>query len=324
MIMSKADFEYTLSSGIKVNFVFNADIPINYCYWDTVSTYQSYRTIKESALSLSDMKFNIIYNIPENTTISNVTDNIETILKQYILRSNSEIFRQIPNADSKIPSWTSYNPQYKMFSFESELFFKVKVDTSSIRQCSYLTTPQQVSDDYQYANLSKNSNCSNKLITKDSINPTPCLFAQGAFSSIYFLTTCSGYQSDEKVIYTNTLTHKISNNSFNVDAVLYRTLENVYKVDIVNTTTNVVFSTLSYDSISFPKDKSNLYEEILTKLNHVLDSYKEDYNIETTYSYVDSNVTSVSVNIKSKNSYISNLFSKDSHAIQNDKVLQAI
>jgi hypothetical protein len=321
--MSKTDFEHTLSSGIKVNFVFNSDIPINYCYWDTVNTYQSYIKIKESNLSLSDMKFNIIYNISKNTTISNVTDNVETILKQYILRSNSEIFRQIPSADSQLPSWTSYNPQYKMFSFDSELFFKVKVDISSIRQCSYLTSPQQVSDDYQYANLSKNSNCSNKLITKNSINPTPCLFASGVFSA-HFLTTCAGYQSDQKVIYTNTLTHKISNNVFNIDAVLYRTLENVYKVDIVNTTTNVVFSTLSYDSISFSKDKSNLYEEILTKLNHVLDSYKEDYNIETIYSYVESNINSVSVNIKSKNSYISSLLSKDSYVVQNNKVFQAI
>jgi hypothetical protein len=322
--MSRANFQHTLSNGIKINFVLNEDIPINYCYWDTVTDYQSYKTIKESDLSLSDLTFNIIYNIPQNTTISSVSDNIETIFKQYISKSTSEVFRQVPNFDSKIPSWTTYNPQYKMFSFESELFFKLKVDTSSIRQCSYLTTPQQVSDDYQYANLSKKSNCSNKLITKDSINPTPCIFASGAFSSIYFLTTCSGYQSDEKVIYTNLLTHKTSGNSFSVDAVFYRTLENIYKVDIVNTTTNVVFSTLSYDSISFPKDKSNLYEEILTKLNHVLDSYKEDYDIETTYSYVDSNVTSVSVNIKSKNSYISNLLFKDSHVDQNTKVLQAI
>ena len=106
--------------------------------------------------------------------------------------------------------------------------------------------------------------------------------------------------------------------------VLYRTLENVYKVDIVNTTTNVIFSTLSYDLISFSKDKSNLYKEILTKLDHVLDSYKEDYNIETTYSYVESNISPVSVNIKSKNSYISNLLSKDSYVVQNNKVFQAI
>jgi homoserine dehydrogenase len=67
-----------------------------------------------------------------------------------------------------------------------------------------------------------------------------------------------------------------------------------------------------------------LYEEILTKLNHLLDSYKEDYNIETTYSYAVSDVNVVSVNIKSKNSYISNLLSKDSHVVQNNKVLQAI
>ena len=95
-------------------------------------------------------------------------------------------------------------------------------------------------------------------------------------------------------------------------AIDTKPLENFYKVDIINTTTNVVFSTLSYDSVSFPKDKSNLYEEILTKLNHVLDSYREDYNIETTYSYTVSNPNSVSVNIKSKNSYISNLLFKDS------------
>jgi hypothetical protein len=232
MTMSKEDFKHTLTSGIKVNFVFNGDIPINYCYWDTVSTYHSYVAIKESASSLiSDLTFNIIYNIPDNTTISNVSDNIETIFKQYILKSNSEIFRQVPNFDSKIPSWTSYNPQYGMFSFECELFFKIKVDTSSIRQCSYLTSSQQVSDHYQYANLAKRSTCSNEVITKGSINPTSCMFTSG-ISSPHIIVTCPGYQADEKVIYSNLLTHKTSSNSFNVDAVLYRTLENIYKVDI--------------------------------------------------------------------------------------------
>jgi len=322
--MNREDVKHTLSSGIKVNFIFNSNIPLNYCYWDTVNTYECYKTIKESSSSLSNLTITIMYNIPEKTTISSVTDNIETIFNSYIARSNSEIFRHAPNSDSKVPSWTSYNPLDKMFSFESELFFKVKVDTSSIRQCSYLTSGQQVSDHYQYANLSKTSICSNELITKNSANPTQCSFSSGIFSSTHFLTVCQGYQADEKVIYTNVITHKTSGNSFSVDAILYRTLENFYKVDIINTTTNVVFSTLSYDSVSFPKDKSNLYEEILTKLNHVLDSYKEDYNIETTYSYTVSNPNSVSVNIKSKNSYISNLLFKDSYVDQNTKVLQAI
>jgi hypothetical protein len=214
-----------------------------------------------------------------------------------------------------------------MFAFESELFFKVKVDTASIRQCSYLTcggSNSQVSDNYQYANLTKTSVCSNELITKNSINPTQCVFSSGIFSSAHFLTTCSGYSPDEKVIYTNTFTHKTSGNSFTVDAVLYRSLENFYKVDIINTSTNVVFSTLSYDSISFPKDKSNLYEEILIKFNNLLDSYREDYNIETTYDYTVSNVTPISVNIKSKNSYISSLLFKDSNVDQINKVLQTI
>ena len=321
--MNEKNFQHTLNNGVNVNFVLNQDIPINYCYWDTVNTYESYKLIKQSSLALSDLTFNIIYNIPENTKISSVGDNIETIFKTYILNSSSEVFRQIPNADSKIPSWTTYNPQYKMFSFECELFFKLQIDKSSIRQCSYLTSSQQVSDHYQYANLTKNSICSNELITKNLPNPTPCIFTSAGFSSPHFLTTCSGYQSDEKVIYTNLLTHKTSGNSFNVDAVLYRNLENTYKVDIVNTSTNIVISTLSYNSISFPKDKSDLYKEILIKLNHLLNSYEEDYNIETTYSYITSNVA-VSVNIKSKNSYISNLLPKDSYVVQNNKVFQTI
>jgi hypothetical protein len=325
--MSRENIQHKLANGVNVVFVHKQDVPVNYCYWDTVSTYAEYRAITGSNLPLSDLTININYNIPDKTVIDTIGTNIETIFKSYIENSNLKIFRETPNFDSKLPSWTSYNPEYKMFAFESELFFKVKVDTASIRQCSYLTcggSNSQVSDSYQYANLTKTSVCSNELITKNSINPTQCVFSSGIFSSAHFLTTCSGYSADEKVIYTNTLTHKTSGNSFSVDAILYRTLENFYKVDIINTTTNVVFSTLSYDSVSFPKDKSNLYEEILTKLNHVLDSYREDYNIETTYSYTVSNLNSVSVNVKSKNSYISNLLFKDSHVDQNTKVLQAI
>lgn len=325
--MGRENVQHTLTNGVNVVFVYKEDVPVNYCYWDTVATYEAFKILKESNSNLANLTISIIYNIPDKTVIDTITENIDTIFKTYIERSNSKVFRETPNFDSQIPSWSSYNPEYKMFAFESELFFKVKVDTTSIRQCSYLTcggSNSQISDHYQYANLTKSSVCSNELITKNSLNPTYCMYSSGIFSSSFFLTTCSGYLADQKVVYTNVLTHKTSGNSFTVDAILYRSLENFYKVDIINTSTNVVFSTLNYDSLSFAKDKSNLYKEIFTTLDSVLNSYKEDYNIETTYDYTASDVTPVSVNIKPKNSYISSLLFKDSYVDQNNKVLQAI
>ncbi len=327
--MTEESFQHTLSNGVKVNFISSENIPVNYCYWNTVDTYQTYTIIKKCDAPLSDLIINIFYNIPDKFVIDSIKDNVETIFKSYIITSNSgsNIFREVPNFDSKLPSWTSYNPEFKMFAFESDLFFKIKIDTSIIRQCSYLTSSQsvsQISDHYQYANLTNYSVCSNSLITKNSINPTPCLFSNGIFSNTQSLISCSGYQPDEKIIYTNLLTHKTSGNSFIVETILYRSLQNSYKVEVINKSTNTVFSTLSYDSMSFPKDKSALHQEILITLNSLLDLYSEDYNIETTYDYTVSNAIPVSVNIKSKNSYISNLISKDSHVIENSQILQTV
>jgi hypothetical protein len=51
---------------------------------------------------------------------------------------------------------------------------------------------------------------------------------------------------------------------------------------------------------------------------------ENDYNIEFVYDYKNSEANSVSVNIKSKNSYISTLLSKDSYGDQKGKTLQSV
>jgi hypothetical protein len=322
--MENVQFQHKLGNGATVLFVLNKGIPLNNAYWDTVNTWNNYRELQKSDMPVSNLVFTINYNIPDKFLIDSVKPNVETIFHGYILDNTMKMFKQVPAADSKLPNWVTYNPEWQSFAFDTELIFNIKADTSLIPQCSYLTTSgsvPQISDHYQYANASKTPICSNPLITKNAIAPTVCRYN---FTSITSVTSCSGYEPDEKIIYTHLLTHKTSGNSFEIKTNLYRSVDNSYKVNILNSSTDIIISKFNYNSISFPKDKSNLYEEISNQLNLILESYREDYDIETTYDYINSNMTSVSVNIKSKNSYISSLLSKDSYELQKDSLLQTV
>jgi hypothetical protein len=210
-----------------------------------------------------------------------------------------------------------------MFSFNSELFFSVKTDNSSVRNCYYFTksSEAQTSDAYQYANSSKSCVCSNPVFEQVNGEVPKCMFS---ISGILPMTSCSGYTADEKTLFINKITHKVTNDSFEITTLLYRSANESYKAELINKDTGIILSALDYGSIIFSKDKTNLYKEVSLHLNDILSEYENDYNIESVYDYKNSEANSVFVNIKSKNSYISTLLSKDSYGDQKGKTLQSV
>lgn len=324
--MSKENVEYTLYNGATATFEFEQSLPLNYVYWDTVTTYKKYKAIKDNNFSLLDLKFVIYYNIPKESAIGKIKSNLNTIFETYIQSSPNEgmnAFKSIPSADTALPAWASFNPQMKMFCFEAKLFFDLKTDNRSIRNCYYLTKPSesQTSEAYQYANASKSCVCSNPKFYQNDNQVPKCLYS---ISGILPMNACSGYTPDEKILFTNKVIHKVTDESFEITTLLYRSAAESYRAELINKTTGVTMLTLDYGSIIFSKDKTNLYTEISLHLNDVLSEYQKDYNIEYTYDYTKAQVDSVSVNIKSKNSYISTLLSKDSYGDQKSKTLQSV
>lgn len=322
--MFEENFDYILSSGPTVHFKLDKNIPTNCVYWDTIKTHKEQKEFLSNFtstglnLQLINFSFSIYYNVSDNNVIKSVTKNLNTIYDNYInsTRSlDSGSFVTLPSPNSSIPAWATYNPELKLFSFDIKLIFNVETDVSKISQCVYFNKPSfpdHFSDHYQYANASMNYICSNPIFSNNLTKPYYCQYS----SDIVNITSCSGYQANEAHISTHVLTHKTSNNSFELKTVLKCSVKYIYSVSVINSLDNSVLSTLSYDSIAVPKDKTLLYEEIFLHLDSLLNSYLEDYNVETTFNILFSS-SSVSVKIKSKSSYISNLIPKDDYVNQN-------
>ncbi len=320
--MNKNTISKQLFDGTIVNFVYDESIPVSFVYWDTVETYKRYQTFKTVTNSKDVFNFDVFYNIPLEFFIKDINDNVEHIYKSYIIENNnnSNVFKTYPKAETSLPTWASFNPEKKMYSFDHSLFFNITVDTSKVSQCAYATKPyglSQVSDYYQYANFSKNCVCSNPVFAKnDSISK--CAYAFDALA----IKTCSGYLEDKKTLFVNLLTHKTSKNCFELKTTVYRNIEDAYKIEIFNTNSNVIVSNLDYKLTVFEKNKKNLYEEARNYLIELLKVYEEDYNIEWKEDYLVSKVSFVSV--QTKNNYISNLIPKDSYDNRRNKLPQTV
>ena len=321
--MTKDIISHSLFNGATANFVYDETIPLNCVYWDTVNVYKQYKALVSSNTNISEFTFDILYNIPSESCIKKITENVNHIYKSYIIeKENVNSLRAYPESNSSIPTWVTFNPEKKMYCFESTIFFNVSINKSAIRQCSYATMPyglSQTSDHYHYANSSKDCVCSNPIFAKiNSISKCGYILD----SNFAMMKHCVGYVADQKVLFTNLLTHKINKKSFEFTTTVYRNLEDVYKVEIFNVTENVMISILDYKSIIFNKDKSSLYQEAKNHLIELLKTYEEDYNIEWSENNSINNVSSVG--IKVKNSYISNLIPKDSYGNQRDKLSQTV
>ena len=321
--MIKDNVSHPLFNGATANFVYDETVPLNYIYWDTVNVYQKYKNLLSLNKNISELNFNILYNIPSESCIKKVSENVDHIYRSYIIeKENSHSLRNYPEIDSAIPTWVTFNPEKKMFCFESSIFFNVSVNKSSIDQCSYATMPyglSQTSDYYEYANSSKTCVCSNPIFHQAKSVSTCGYMLNSNFAMI---KQCVGYLADRKVLFTNLLTHKINEKSLEFKTTVYRDLEDVYKIEVYNITNNSMVSILNYKSMAFNKDKTALYQEAKNHLIELLKTYEEDYNIEWNQNGLIDNVSSVSVKVK--NSYISNLIPKDSYGNQRSELFQTV
>lgn len=336
--MIKENFEYNFTSSrftwlnLKFIFIYDSNVSMNSLYWNTILTYSDYIVKKESYnddFPLSELIVKIYYNIPIESKIKSVTDNIKIVFSSYIEKNiidigshNANFLIERPSPDSKLPDWVSYNPEREVFCFKVELFLKLQTDNSSVRQCLNLTksnTNFQKSINYQYANNSKFNVCSNPIFKSQSNKTQICNFVGSDVS----MSTCSGYSPDEKLLYKTTLINNSSKNKIELETYIYRSLEDSFKIEIKNTSINVIALTLNYQStILF--DNLKLYEEAFVVLTKLLETYKNDYTILDNFNFLTEKFNTVSVNIKPKKSYISNLILGESNGDRKDKLLQTI
>lgn len=321
--MIRDKVSHSLFNEATVNFVYDETVPLNCAYWDTVNVYKKYKNLVSLNKNISELNFNILYNIPSESCIRRISENVDHIYRNYIIEKENPLSLRIyPEINSVIPTWVTFNPEKKMFCFESSVFFDVLINKSSIDQCSYITMPNglsQTSDYYEYANSSKTCVCSNPIFYKANSVSTCNYMLTSNFAMI---KQCTGYLADRKVLFTNLLTHKISKKSLKFTTVVYRDLEDAYKIEVYNVTNNSTVSILNYKSMAFNKNKTVLYQEAKNHLIELLKIYEEDYNIEWNQDDLIDNVSFVS--IKVKNSYISNLIPKDSYGNQRSELFQTV
>ena len=315
---------YMLSNKVTAVFIFDETVPSNFVYWDTIKMAPEVIAASKSGM-LDQYSFNLYYNLPKGSLIDSITgSNMTTIIDAYMIsekRASTQNFLSTrPDTHGKIPDWASYNPEKGLFCFSSELFFKTKLDNSNIRMCSYRTNSSpfsQTSEHYQFANASRSCVCSNPVINANSPSAvSECIYSSSP-TRIY--TLCPFYLADEKLIQTDTFIHKISGESFLVETTICRSLNDTWIVELKNTSSNTVLHRLDYKNTVFAKDKSTLHKEILSVLSQVYLEYNEDYNIQS-----DNTVQNVTINKKSKKSYISTLFSEDTNGNQIFETLQAV
>jgi hypothetical protein len=124
-------------------------------------------------------------------------------------------------------------------------------------------------------------------------------------------------------LYKTILVNNSSENKIELDTFVYRSIKDSFKIEIKNTSINVIVLTLNYESIIL-FDNLKLYEEAFVVLYKLLDTYKDDYTILNNFNYLTEESNSIPVSIKPKKSYISNLILGESNGNKQNKLLQTI
>jgi hypothetical protein len=248
----------------------------------------------------------MFYNLSEYSTISSISDSLLQVYNKFVIPGT---FAKVPSPNDSIPNWATFNPEDKSFYLRFDLVFNIRTDYSSVPTCKFYTSPHSSfsSDEYQYANKSKGDICSEPVLNAKSSGVAYCPYYQNLFADMP-AHSCQGYSADSKILSLTNLSSKHSENKINITVTQSRmdagkTVNILFKDQINNTVFHdIKFSSLDKDQLdSIPTMVQSILDEIL-------ESYKNDFNIDT------QDVISQVVKIERK-SFISSLIERENQDV---------
>ena len=247
---------------------------------------------------------NIYYNLPPYSKIIEIADTLSQIYHQYY---EAGVFSSVPTPDSKLPKWSTYDPELQSFYIRFDYVMSISVDYSSIPTCKFYTSPHGSfkSLDYHYANTSIKEVCSEPQLVIKNQDISYCPYASNDIFGSMPQHNCSHYVADSEILKVINLTSKYSeNNKLNITVSKSRmnfgkNIQILFHDEINNTT----FHKISFDSLD--QNQLNLITQNVEEIvDEIISSYKNDFVIESQDVFVEPVV------IKKK-SFISSLIEKE-------------
>lgn len=248
----------------------------------------------------------IFYNLPEYSSITSISDSLLQVNNKFVKTGK---FSSVPSPNDDLPNWASFNPEDKCYYLRFDLVFNIKTDYSSVPTCKFYTNPHSSfsSQDYQYANKSKGQICSEPVLNAKSNGVAYCPYYENMFLDMP-AHSCQGYSADKTILSLTNLSAKHSDNKINITVTQSRmnagkTVNILFKDEINNN----VFHDVKFDSLD--KEQLNSIPAMVQSiLDEILESYKNDFNIDT------QDIPSQVVKIEKK-SFISSLIERDNQDV---------
>lgn len=284
---------HTDSVRLVLNFIKNDTfVEENHVYFDTVHAADLYIREKgipssyDSAVFTGVLIINCYINSRSNIAISNIHKNLKTILINFYV--NGDILRKVPQDANVSYDWLKYNPSVGMYSFAIPFVVISETDYNNVPTCHYRTTVGGInaSSDYQYANKSISSVCSNSTLNAQKDNTGSVFMCP--FVSLDHVLGCGYYEPDKTKIATLQLKSKNSSQDDfvfeEINVYLMRELQDesyslVFTKDNLKNNTSQIIKKLSYYSLSFDNDgrKEELIKEAYDNMSIILMDYSYDY-----------------------------------------------
>ena len=294
------------------NFIVQDEKTILYPTQDDGSLENCIILIKDTDMIAGSVRWDTIatgfmfYNLPEYSTIASISDSLFQVYKKFVQPGN---FSKVPSPNDSLPNWATFNPEDNCFYIRFDLVFNIKTDYSSVATCKFYTNPHSnfSSEEYQYANKSKGDICSEPVLNAKSTGVAYCPYYQGMFLDMP-PHSCGDYSADTKILSLTNLSSKHSENKINITVTQSRmdagkTVSILFKDEINdNVFHDIKFSSLDKEQLdSIPTMVQSILDEIL-------ESYKNDFNIDT------EDVISQVVKIERK-SFISSLIERENQDV---------
>jgi len=267
------------------NFIVQDEKTILYPTQDDGSLENCIILIKDTDMIVGTVRWDTIatgfmfYNLPEYSTIASISDSLLQVYKKFVISGK---FSNVPSPNDSLPNWATFNPEDRSFYIRFDLVFNIKTDYSSIATCKFYTNPHSnfSSEEYQYANKSKGDICSEPAMNAKANGISYCPYYQNMFLDMP-AHSCSGYSVDTKILSLTNLSSKHSENKINITVTQSRmdagkTVSILFK-DQIN---NNVFHDIKFSSLD-KQQLDSIPTMVQSILDEILESYKNDFNIDT-------------------------------------------